>query len=154
MKKMTTAFMLLLISFGGLSQTVHANSALAELDANMLFGQSNHTIDVIALSEREMVETEGEFLPWILLGAASWIAYAVTTDEITPARSAFAVGSAVVPAATGVRLANQIRQVAPVRANVVELSSYTTGAIATSNNPYQNNSNNFGRDVSPYCPHC
>lgn len=156
MKKMTTAFMLLLISFGGLSQTVHANSALAELDANMLFGQSSHTVDVIALSEREMVETEGEFfIIGAIIGFLGYAAYNSISGADWDAGDAVswsaagATGGVSGLAAQTVAKGAVSRVIAPTAA-----SGIGSGVGYGVSERIQNSSNNFGRDVSSYCPHC
>lgn len=161
MKKMTIASTVLAVGMCLGSQSGMAAGSLDDQELVFAFGSEKSSM--MLLSEQEMVETEGEFA-WFLvplvLSVGAYVADSYINDYETSASGYAWAAASAVPAVRGAYAATQLTS------NTAKTFYGVTGGAVTYGlnraNPfagnggsnYQNNSNNFGRDVSSYCGMC
>jgi len=154
MKKLTgTSLILALAMFFGAQSTMAGS--LDDQDMAFAF-DSESSMDMVMLSEQEMVETEGEFfIVGAILGFIGYAVYNTVADVPWDAGDAVSWSAAGAIGGVGGFAAQTIARgavssvIAPPAA-----SSLGAGLGYGVSERIQNGSNNFGRDIGSYCPQC
>jgi hypothetical protein len=166
MKKLTATSLALTLALSCGATSVMA-SAFEDKDMAFAF-ESDGTMEVVALSEQEMKETEGAYIGAFF----GWLGRLWAVDTAKNAAAGAGAGGAQYGIANGGRPAwnaqDQLWAIGSGAASGVvggavsnKWGAAGAGAVAggavdrfNSSTPSTNNSNNFGRDVNSYCGSC